>query len=109
MSTKKTSIVPDAVTRQNCAVDHYIKTRWAPMNLKTWKVLKNLVVSIGIIGFAIFAIGEGADALQVFSLAIIVLGLVNGMELSEFYAAWAEVQASDADDSTAASETDSGS
>ena len=73
------------------------------MNLKTWKVLKNLVISISIIGFGIFAIGEGADALQVFTLAIIVLGLVNGMELSEFYAAWAEVEAGDSDD------TDSGS
>ena len=105
MSTKKTSIVPDAVTQQNCAVDRYIKTRWKPMSLKTWKVAKNFIVSISIIGFAVFAIGEGADVLQVFSLTTIVLGLVNGMELSEFYAAWAEVQAGD---STSDPDTDSG-
>ena len=78
------------------------------MNLKTWKVIKNLVVSIAIVGFAIFAIGEGADPLQVFSLAIVVIGLVNGMELSEFYAAWAEVQTGGQDDSSS-SDNDSGS
>ena len=78
------------------------------MNLKTWKVLKNLVISIAIVGFGVFAIGEGADPMHVFSLGIIVLGLVNGMELSEFYAAWAEVQAGDSGDSTSDSDTDSG-
>ena len=78
------------------------------MNLRTWKVIKNLIVSIAIVGFAIFAIGEGADPLQVFSLAIIVLGLVNGMEVSEFYAAWAEVQTDSQDDSSS-SDNDSGS
>jgi len=101
MSTKTTSsTVPDAVTRQNCAVDHYLRNRWPPMNLKTWKVLKNLVISIAIVGFGVFAIGEGADPMHVFSLGIIVLGLVNGMELSEFYAAWAEVQSGSQNDST---------
>jgi len=109
MSTRKTSIVPDAVTQQNCAVDRYIKTRWKPMNLKTWKALKNFTISMSIIGFAVFAIGKGADALQVFSLTIIVLGLVNGMEISELYAAWAEVEAGDSGDSTSDSDTDSGS
>lgn len=64
------------------------------MNLKAWKVLENLVVSLAIVSFGIFSVVEGADPLQVFSLGIIVLGLVNGMELSEFYAAWAEVQQS---------------
>ena len=74
------------------------------MSLKTWKVAKNFIVSMSIIGLAVFAIGEGADVLQVFSLTTIVLGLVNGMELSEFYAAWAEAQAGDSGDS----DTDSG-
>lgn len=68
------------------------------MNLKVWKVIKNLVVSLAIIGFAIFSVSEGADPLQVFTLASIVLALVNGMELSEFYAAWAEVQSATEDD-----------
>jgi hypothetical protein len=63
------------------------------MNLKTWKVLKNLIISLAIVGFGVFTIGEGANPMHVFSLGIIILGLVNGMELSEFYAAWAEVQA----------------
>lgn len=64
------------------------------MNLKAWKVLENLVVSLAIVSFGIFSVVEGADPLQVFSLGIIVLGLVNGMEISEFYAAWAEVKQS---------------
>jgi len=70
------------------------------MNLKTWKVLKNIVVSLAIVGFAVFSVTEGADPLRVFSLGIIVLGLVNGMELSEFYAAWAEVQSAKESDSS---------
>lgn len=70
------------------------------MNLKAWKVLKNLVISVAIVGFGVFAIGEGANPMHVFSLGIIVLGLVNGMELGEFYAAWAEVQSGGQNDST---------
>lgn len=78
------------------------------MNLKTWKVLKNLVISIAIVGFGVFAIGEGANPMHVFSLGIIVLGLVNGMELGEFYAAWADIQTNSQDDSSS-SDNDSGS
>jgi len=73
------------------------------MNLRTWKVLKNLVISIAIVSFGVFAIGEGADPMHVFSLAIIVLGLVNGMELGEFYAAWADVQAGSENESDGSS------
>lgn len=79
------------------------------MNLKTWKVLKNLIISISIVGFGIFAIGEGADPMHVFSLGIIVLGLVNGMELSEFYAAWAEVQSGGQNDPTSSDDDGNGS
>jgi len=78
------------------------------MNLKTWKVLKNLVISVAIVGFGVFAIGEGANPMHVFSLGIIVLGLVNGMELGEFYAAWADVQSTNENNSTS-SDDDSGS
>ena len=78
------------------------------MNLKTWKVLKNLVISVAIVGFGVFTIGEGANPTHVFSLGIIVLGLVNGMELGEFYAAWADVQSTNENNSTS-SDDDSGS
>lgn len=78
------------------------------MNLKTWKVLKNLVISIAIVGFGVFAIGEGANPMHVFSLGIIVLGLVNGMELGEFYAAWAEVQSIETDPDSTSSDDDGG-
>ena len=77
------------------------------MNLKTWKVLKNLVISVAIVGFGVFAIDEGANPTHVFSLGIIVLGLVNGMELGEFYAAWADVQSSSSNSTS--SDDDSGS
>jgi len=78
------------------------------MNLKTWKVLKNLVISVAIVGFGVFAIDEGANPMHVFSLGIIVLGLVNGMELGEFYAAWADVQSTNENNSTS-SDDDIGS
>jgi len=78
------------------------------MNLKTWKVLKNLIISVAIVGFGVFAIGEGANPMHVFSLGIIVLGLLNGMELGEFYAAWADVQSTNENNSTS-SDDDSGS
>jgi len=109
MSTKNTSsTVPESVTRQNCRIDHYLRERWPPMNLKTWKVLKNLVISVAIVGFGVIAIDEGANPMHVFSLGIIVLGLVNGMELGEFYAAWADVQSTNENNSTS-SDDDSGS
>jgi|GEM_PF-2244793 len=92
MATNSRVSVPTEVVRQNRLLDARLRERWPPMNLKAWKVLKNLVVSLAIVGFGIFSVVEGADPLRVFSLGIVVLGLVNGMELSEFYAAWAQVQ-----------------
>jgi hypothetical protein len=62
------------------------------MNLKAWKALKNTLVSLAIVGFAVFAISEGANPLQVAIITVIVVGLINGMEVGEFWAAYGEVQ-----------------
>lgn len=95
---------PDCIVDYSSALDDVL--RRFHMNLKIWKVFKNLVATLGILGLAGFAIAEGAsDPTQIVVIALVVIGLINGMELSEFWAAYgevarvkAEMRSSDGDD-----------
>lgn len=90
MSQKQPNYGSDELAAHNRKLDRLLR-RWPPMNLKVYKLLKNILVSIGIIAFAFYAVGEGADPQPVFSGVVIVLALVNGVELPELYAAYAQV------------------
>jgi hypothetical protein len=62
------------------------------MNLKRWKLLKSVVLSLAVLVFAVFAILQGADPTAVAIPAIITATLVAGVEYSELVAVWAETQ-----------------
>jgi hypothetical protein len=64
------------------------------MNIKRWKILKSIVLSIAVLLFAGYAIQNGADATTVAVPAIITAGLIAGIELSEYLAVWAEAHSS---------------
>jgi len=80
-------------------VDEYRQTltrdgQRLPM-LKTLKILRAIVVNLGVIGIAFFAILRGGDPTLLGSLAVATLGLYNGLELSDYAAllqAYKEVQ-----------------
>lgn len=102
MSTKR-SPVPDDVSEQNRALDRILR-RHPPMTLRKWKFIKQAVVSLAIIGMGLVAIREGADPLIIGFTAIIAAGAVAGMEMSEFWAAYSDVRAAQADNNS--SQTD---
>ena len=80
-------------------VDEYRQTltrdgQRLPM-LKTLKILRAIVVNLGVIGIALYAILRGGDPTLLGSLAVATLGLYNGLELSDYAAllqAYKEVQ-----------------
>ena len=95
MATK--SPVPDDIIEQNRALDQLLR-RYPPMTLKKWKFLKQVVVSVAILGMGFVAIREGADPLIIGFTAIIAAGAVAGMEMSEFWAAYSDVRTAQQDD-----------
>jgi len=80
-------------------VDEYIDTletdgQRLPM-LKTLKILRAIIVNVGVIGIGVYAITAGGDPTFLGGLALGVLGLYNGLELSDYAAllqAYNEVQ-----------------
>jgi hypothetical protein len=76
--------------------------------LKALKILRAIVVNLGIIGIGTYAIHRGGDPTILAFTALTVLGAYNGLELSDYLAlvqAYQEVQAaSDQSDSTDSSE-----
>ena len=63
--------------------------------LKTLKLIRAIVVNLGVIGIALYAILSGGDPTLLGSLAVATLGLYNGLELSDYAAllqAYKEVQ-----------------
>ena len=69
--------------------------------LKTLKVIRAIIVNVGVIGIAGYAIGQGGDPTLLGGLALGVLGLYNGLELSDYAAllqAYKEVQIETRDD-----------
>ena len=69
--------------------------------LRTLKILRSIIVSLGIIGIAGYAVGQGGDPTILGTLALLTLGLYNGLELTDYLAllrAYNEVQSADSDD-----------
>ena len=64
--------------------------------LKTLKILRSIIVNLGIIGVTIYALfGTGADATLISAIGILTLGLYNGVEVADYAAlaqAFAEVK-----------------
>jgi hypothetical protein len=67
--------------------------------LKTLKILRSIIVNLGIIGVTLFALlGTSADATLIATVGIITLGLYNGVEVADYAAlaqAFAEVKKSE--------------
>ena len=64
--------------------------------LKFLKILRSIIVNLGVIGLGIYAIQSGADPTFMGGLAVGILGLYNGLELSDYAAliqAYKEIQA----------------
>jgi len=63
--------------------------------LKTIKIIRSIIVNLGIIGLGILAISRGGDPTLLGGLAVATLGLYNGLELGDYLAlvqAYKEVQ-----------------
>jgi len=68
--------------------------------LKTLKILRSIIVNVGIIGIGVYSIAEGGDPLVIGLVALVTLGLYNGLEISDYAAmlqAYREVQADGSD------------
>jgi len=69
--------------------------------LKTLKLLRSIVVNVGILTISLYAVSQGGDATLLGSLALFVLGGYNGLEFTDYLAliqAYKEVQSADSDD-----------
>jgi Na+/H+ antiporter NhaD/arsenite permease-like protein len=63
--------------------------------LKTLKIVRSIVVNLGLIAVALQAVGNGANATVIGGLVILVIGAYNGLEFSDYMAlvqAYKEVQ-----------------
>jgi len=69
--------------------------------LKTLKIVRSIIVNLGIIGIALYALATtGADATLVSTVSLVTLGLYNGVEVADYAAlatAFAEVSAENTD------------
>ena len=69
--------------------------------LKALKILRSIIVNVGIISIAGYSIASGGDATFVGGIAIGVLGAYNGLEISDYLAliqAYEEIQVSSSDE-----------
>jgi len=86
------------------AIDEYRTTltnedQNLPM-LKTLKIARSIIVNIGIIALAAYALSLGADPTWIGGLALATLAGYNGIEISDYFAllqAYQEVQQSTGD------------
>lgn len=95
--------IPEDVSRRNIALHRFLK-RHFKMGLQHLKALKIGLISFGLLGFGAFAIQNGASPGPVFWVLAAAIVVLNGIEISEFFAVWAELQEIDRQD--AASDTD---
>lgn len=54
--------------------------------LKSLKIIRSILVNVGIIGVAIYSLRAGADPTTLGGLAVATLGLYNGVELADYAA-----------------------
>jgi len=60
--------------------------------LKTLKVLRSIVVNTAIIGISLYALYRGGDPTAVSIVALVTLGLYNGIEVADYAALAAAFQ-----------------
>jgi hypothetical protein len=63
--------------------------------LKTLKIVRSIIVNLGLIVVALQAVGNGAEPTIIGALVILVIGAYNGLEFSDYMAlvqAYQEVQ-----------------
>jgi hypothetical protein len=68
--------------------------------LKTLKVLRSIIVNVGIIAVTLFTVLQGADPTWVGVIGLFVLGAYNGIEVADYAAlaqAFAEVRSQERD------------
>ncbi|MEE6210835.1 hypothetical protein U3A55_11820 [Salarchaeum sp. III] len=102
MSTKHDTVqkyCPDTVRASNLALDQWLQSH-AHMNLRTYKALKVGFISVSIIILAFYAIANGASPGPTFWVAVAGLAVLNGIEVSELLATYAELQNPSQNDST---------
>jgi hypothetical protein len=71
--------------------------------LKALKIIRAIIVNIGVSVIALFALTSGGDPTIIPALALVILGAYNGVEYSDYQAlvqAIAEVQASETETDT---------
>ena len=69
--------------------------------LKTLKILRAIIVNLGVIAIGLYSISRGGDPTVLGGLTLGVLGAYNGLELSDYAAllqAYKEVQTQQNDD-----------
>jgi uncharacterized membrane protein len=70
---------------------------------RSLKVLRGIIVNIGIIGLAIYALMQGAEPTVIGTLALLTLAGYNGLEMSDYAAlmqAYQEIQSDNGGDGT---------
>lgn len=92
MSTKAPTLIPTAQTRANLDLAMRLASRYENMDLKTYKALKIGVLSVSVIGYAVFSVQQGADPNVVFTGTVLLLAILNGVEVTELASAWIEVR-----------------
>lgn len=96
----------------DAAVDDYItveKTGGDLKMLKTLKVVRSILVNIGIIVIALFSLRTGADPSVVGTTGLVILGAYNGIEIADYASlAQAIVEASEnSEDQTSTADDES--
>lgn len=69
--------------------------------LKALKIIRAIVVSLGIIVISLYSIGQGGDPTYLGLLALLILGGYSGLEFSDYFAliqAYQELQESKGED-----------
>lgn len=92
MSTRN-PLIPTSCTEANVALDRRLRGEHSGMSLKSYKILKSLVVSLAVLAFAAAMIlAGGADPTLTAVAALALVAVLNGIELSEYLDAVASIQ-----------------
>ena len=69
------------------------------MMLKALKILRAIIVNLGMVGLAAFSIQQGAEPTLIGTLGVASLGLYNGVEIMDYISLLQAVQEVDVDNS----------
>lgn len=84
----------DDVRTHNLLLDRWLRSH-SSMNLKKWKAIKVSLLSLILVAYGVYSIQQGADPGPALWVVVTVIALLNGIELSELVAVWAELKYSD--------------